>query len=143
MAEGQRDLFAFVCAAMQGKVTLGDVQKAALRPSKSGAAEGRARRDRGHRKATARETPLLKAARATWADLCSRKRYLTSDDLWFNMPLEDASPDLGKVIGVVIRAAAGRGDIRKTGQYKHTARAAGHARIVAIWESRIVKLVEW
>lgn len=120
-----------------------DVHAAARRPSPSGRKEGQRRRDRGMAKAMDHADESIKrAATEAWDRLCRSKEYVTSDDLWMTIPLDAASPDLGKVIGAIIRASAKRKQIEATGSYRKTARAAGHARAVAIWRSLTFERVQ-
>lgn len=122
--------------------TWADVTNAAQRPSVSGLAEGKRRRDRGLAKAES--NPALERfaelARRAWDTAISRNEYVTSDHLWAVMDLADVEvPKRAMVIGAIIRASAARREVVATGQFVKTSRAAGHARPVAVWKSMVFR----
>jgi len=67
-------------------------------------------------------------------DLAASGEPFTADDLVAVTGLpESSTPNANNAVGAVFNAVARRGLIVKTGAYRKSRRAVGHARVVAIW----------
>jgi hypothetical protein len=55
----------------------------------------------------------------------------TTDDVW--AALGDQAPPEPRAMGAVMKALAGEGQIRATGEYRKSVRVECHARPVAVW----------
>jgi len=58
----------------------------------------------------------------------------TSDDVWAAL---DVKPDEPRALGAAMKAAASRGIIFPTGEYRKSARPECHARPVAVWRAKL------
>lgn len=64
--------------------------------------------------------------------LVSLARFdFTTDDVW--AALGDRTPPEPRAMGAVMKALAGEGRIRATGEYRKSVRVECHARPVAVW----------
>lgn len=112
-----------------------------VKPSAAGLREGRRRRDKGLAQAEANAPdPFRDAALAAWEAACRRHPFVTSDQLWDGLDLDQlpasAVPKRPAVIGAIIRGTVGR-LVEPTDQFRNTTRAAGHARPVRVWRSLV------
>ena len=58
----------------------------------------------------------------------------TTDDVWAALDVKPAEP---RALGAAMKAAAGRGVIYATGEYRKSVRPEAHARPMAVWRAKL------
>ena len=110
-------------------------------PSPTGLVAGEAKRDEGTKAAWSGADEVFRTA--CWTALetvCRRQAQVTSDDIWTHLDgrvVADKVPAAANIIGAIMRIAATRGWLRATNESRKTARPAGHARRIQVWDSLI------
>ena len=73
----------------------------------------------------------MQAARDATVQVALSRFDFTTDDVW--AALGDETPPEPRAMGAVMKALAGEGRIRATGEYRKSVRVECHARPVAVW----------
>lgn len=96
--------------------------------------EGERRRDDAIRQAGDAAGPWVDHA-IDAIKLVSLARFdFTTDDVWSALRVK---PDEPRALGAAMKAAAGRGFIYATGEYRKSGRPECHARPVAVWRAKL------